>query len=281
MSRKLRIAAYVLVGDPNFLGASIRSYYDYVDRIILSYDRTATSWTGTPLPVHECLSIIDAIDTDSKCVRAPGTYARLSEHPLDNDTYQRQQALDAASEGADWVLQLDTDEVMLDPERFLRSLRRADATGTAAMDYPSRWLYARTGSGYLEASTRFWRPTASYPGPLAIRAGSRLTHCRQTDQPRYRVDLRTRNTDPASHHLTTVHEVVDSSAAVLHYSWVRDHETMRRKFGWSGHAADYSRPAVYVRWARRQRHPLVTTLTTPLRRQDWFRLVSDPAGSAP
>ena len=47
----MRVTAYVLIADPNFLAASLGSYYRWVDRIVLSYDRTATSWTGTPLPV--------------------------------------------------------------------------------------------------------------------------------------------------------------------------------------------------------------------------------------
>lgn len=272
----MRVTAYVLVADPNFLGESLRAYYDQVDRIVLSYDESALSWTGTPLPVDECLAIIDEVDVDGKCVRAPGHYARLGDEPLDNETFQRQAALDAASEDADWVLQLDTDEVMLDSGQFFRSLRRADATGCSALDYPSRWLYAQvSGDRYLEASTRFWRPVASYPGPLAVRAGTRLAHARQAQNPvLYRVDLRPWSTDPARRHDSTVHEVVDADAAVLHYSWVRDHDTIRRKFGWSGHAADYSRPAVYARWARRQLHPWRTVLTTPFRRRDQFRLSS-------
>lgn len=275
----MRVTAYVLVGDPNFLADSIRSYYPLVDRIVLSYDEDSVSWTGTPLPVEDCLRIIDAVDVDGKCVRAPGHYARLEHEPLANETFQRQAALDAASQDADWVLQLDTDEVMLDPDRFLRSLRRADATGCSALDYPSRWLYARVSPDrYLEASSRFWRPISSYPGPLAVRAGTRLSHARQVqDALLYRVDLRAWNTDPAHHHETTVHEVVPAEAAVLHYSWVRDHDTIRRKFGWSGHAADYSRPVVYRRWASRQRHPWRTVLSTPLRRRDRFRLASVPA----
>lgn len=271
----MRVAAYILVADPNFLVESLRSYYDRVDRIVLSYDESSTSWTGTPLPVDACLAAIEAVDTERKCVHAPGRFARLDHHPLDNDTYQRQHALDVASDGADWVLQLDTDEVMADPDQFFASLRRADATGTSAMDYPSRWLYSRVAPGrYLEASTRLWRPAADYPGPLAVRAGSRLQLARQTDLPLYRVDLRPWSTDPAHHHEAIVHEVVHPGSAVLHYSWVRDHDTIRRKFGWSGHARDYSRPAVYRRWARRQRHPWITILTNPLRRRDWYRLVS-------
>jgi hypothetical protein len=270
----MRVSAYILVGDPNHLRESVSSYYDHVDRIVLSYDETRTSWTGTPLPVDECLATIRELDRDGKCVDVPGRFARLDENPLDNDTFQRQNALDAASDGADWVIQLDTDEVMLDPAQFFASLRRADATGTSGMHYPARWLYSRVAPGrYLEGSTRFWRPAASYPGPLAVRAGTRLRQARQADVPLYRVDLRPWNTDPFHPKKAVVHEVIRPESAVLHYSWVRDHDTIRRKFGWSGHTHDYSRPVVYRRWASRQRHPVRTVLLNPLRRRDWYRLV--------
>lgn len=275
----MRVSAYVLLADPAFLTHSLSAYYDRVDRIVLSYDETATSWTGTPLPVAECLRAVEAIDVEGKCVHAPGRFARLDHDPLDNDTHQRQSALEIASQDADWVIQLDTDEVMLDPERFFRSLRRADATGAGAMDYPSRWLYARVAPGrFLEASSRYWRAVASYPGPLAVRAGTRLAQSRQTGDavPLYRVDLRPWNTDPAHHHETVVHEAISPDAAVMHYSWVRDHDTIRRKFGWSGHTADYAQPHVYRAWAQRQRHPWRTVISSPLRRRDWYRLSSAP-----
>lgn len=114
-----RVNAYILAADPSFLHSSLSAYYDRVDRIIVSYDRSARSWTGTALPVEQCLRIIDAIDVDGKCVRAPGDFARLDENALDNDTYQRQVATDQASEGARWVVQLDTDEVMWAPGHIL------------------------------------------------------------------------------------------------------------------------------------------------------------------
>src|SRR5690606_1694349 len=198
--------------------------------------------------------------------------------------FQRQEALDEASAGADWVLQLDTDEVMLSAPTFLTSLRAADSAGADGLHFPSRWLYSRVGPGrYLEASSRLGRPQASYPGPLAVRAGTTLTRARQADVPLFRVDLAPWNTDPAHAHSTLVHEVVRPSDAVLHFSWVRDDETMRRKFGWSGHADDYSRPEVYERWHSRQRRPLRTVLGNPLRRTEWFRLVRvpEPPGGTP
>lgn len=273
----MRVTAYVLVADPAFLRESILAYYDEVDRIVLSYDETSTSWTGTPLPVAECLELIASVDHERKCRHAPGRYARLDHHPLDNDTFQRQCALDEASEGADWVLQLDTDEVMLDSRCFFRSLRRAEATGSSGLDFPARWLYAHVGGGrYLEASSRFWRARGGYPGPVAVRAGTRLVQARQANVPLYRVDFRPWNTDPSHHHLSSVHATIPPESAIAHYSWVRDDETMRRKFGWSGHTQAYSKPEVYRRWAERQRHPVRTVVTTPFRRDDWFRLARMP-----
>ena len=139
-----RISAYVLLADPSYLAESIAAYYPHVDRIVLSYDESSTSWTGTPLPVEQCLAIVGELDIEGKCVAAPGRYARLDHDPLDNDTFQRQAALDAASEDADWVLQLDTDEVMSDPATFFRSLARAERVGASGLDYPARWLYTRS-----------------------------------------------------------------------------------------------------------------------------------------
>ncbi|WP_165372813.1 hypothetical protein [Pengzhenrongella frigida] len=279
----MRVNAYVLAADPSFLAESIRAYYDRVARIVVSFDRDSTSWRGTALPVEECLGIIRSLDVDGKCVFSAGHYARGGE-PLVDETYQRQTALDEAAQDADWVLQLDTDEVMLDPGAFFRSLQHGEDAGAAALDYPARWLYARVGPGrYLEASTRFGRPSATYPGPLAVRSGTTLRFCRQADATLYRVDLRPWNTDPFHPRAAVVHEVVEPAEAVLHFSWVRPDETMRRKFAWSGHAEDYTRPVVYRRWVRRARYPRTTALTSPFRRFDPFRLVTvaEPPGGQP
>lgn len=281
-----RINAYVLLADPSYLRESILAYYSYVDRIVLSYDRSATSWTGTPLPVEQCLAIIDDIDIDAKCVRAPGDFARPEHRPLDSETSQRQQALDVASEGADWVLQLDTDEVMLDPQAFFDMLERADQAGAEGLDFPARWLYTRTGPGrYLEATRRCWQIAAAFPGPLAVRAGTMLRHARQADVPLFRVDFSMRSTDPWRAKDAVVDAVIARSSAVLHFSWVRDPELIRRKFAWSGHTRAMRAPKVYRRWVWRTRHPLLTALTTPLRRRDdgRYRLsrVPEPPGGAP
>lgn len=282
----LRISAYILVADPSYLRESLLSYYDHVDRVVLSYDETSTSWTGTPLPLAQCLRIVDEIDADAKCVHAPGRFARLEHSAMDNETHQRQAALDEASQDADWVLQLDSDEVLLSPDAFFDSLHEADRAGADGLDFPSRWLYARVGAGrYLEGSGRLWRRAASYPGPMAVRAGVRLRHARQADIELFRVDVAARSTDPWRPKNAPVHRAISAQHAIAHFSWVRDEAVIRRKFAWSGHVDDLRGPVPLRRWRHRTRHPLLTALFTPLRRgsDGWFRLarIPEPPGGVP
>ncbi|GAA5212179.1 hypothetical protein GCM10025774_35810 [Microbacterium kyungheense] len=264
----MRLNAYIMLADPAFLGPSVRSYYSIVDRIVVSYDENAKSWTGTPLPLEHCLEIIRKLDTEGKCDYRPGHFARPEFNSLQNDTHQRQTALAQASEGADWVLQLDTDEVMPRTDVFLGVLDRADASGAWAMDYPARWLYTRVQPGrFLEASTRLWRLACSFPGPLAVRAGTVLELARQTGSPLYRADVRPWNTDPAGPPETIVHEVVPADAAVLHYSWVRSAEDIARKVGWSGHSDEWRKSGKYGLWLHATRRPKSTVLKTPFARK--------------
>jgi hypothetical protein len=260
----MRLNAYIMLGDPAFLGPSVRSYYPYVDRIVVSYDESGTSWTGTELPIEECLEIVRALDVDGKCDYRPGAFARPGADALDNDTHQRSVALEQASEGADWVLQLDTDEVIPRPEVFLAALARADVVGAFGLDFPARWLYTRVRPGrFLEASTRLWRPACSFPGPLAVRVGTQILLARQTHDPLYRVDIRPWNSDPAQRGDMIVHEVIDPADAVLHYSWVRSTTHIAKKVGWSGHSEEWKASGKYGQWLHATRAPWRTVLKTP------------------
>ena len=286
----MKLNAYVLAADPNFLAASIDSYYRCVDRIIVSYDRESTSWMGTPLPVAECLEIIRSVDLEGKCVLAPGDYRGDGHDAMGCETVQRREALAQASEQADWILQLDTDEVVAAPAVFFGAVAKAERYGAQALDFPSRWLYARAPRArggpprFLEASSRWWGPAAGFPGPLAVRAGTRLTLARQAaDAVHFRIDFRSRSTDPWRSRSAVVHDVVALDHGVIHYSWVRSPEYMLKKFASYGHAAERT-PAEYDTWVHRGQHPWSTVLTAPLRpRGDRFRFatVADPYTDAP
>jgi hypothetical protein len=274
----VRVNAYVMAADPAFLAASVGSYYECVDRIVVTYDEDRVSWSGQPIPVDQCLAELRQLDRKGKLDLLPGKYARPELPPMNCETRQRRASLDAASIGADWVVQLDTDEVVPDVEVFLEMLRRADRAGADALEFPSRWLYARTGERrYLEASSRWWRVAAGYPGPLAVRAGAKLRLARQCEGSIFRVDFRMRNTDPWHPRRAAVDATVPVDKGVLHFSWVRSAEQMQAKAKISGHRDDFDWQASLRKWRFRQRHPVLAVALAPLRRkrhQSWLRRVS-------
>ncbi|RPF26393.1 hypothetical protein [Georgenia muralis] len=270
--------AYVLAGDPAWLGHSVGSYYPFVDRIIVSYDRRGLSWSGHPMSVSQALERVRWLDRDAKVVLLPGDHSDPDRPVLQVETEQRQRALDAAGEGADWVLQLDTDEVPLNMTSLLGAIDSAHRTGADGLDYPLRDLYQQVSGGqFLERCGRLWTSQASFPGPVAVRAGTRLSHCRQAEVPLFRVDFAAHNTDPWHPARARVDAVVEKDKGIAHLSWVRSAEQMREKATTSGYASQIDWPVELRRWEWRRRHPLLTVVTTPLQaRRSRFRLTFLP-----
>lgn len=262
-----RLVAYTLLGDPHYLAASIASYYEVVDAIVISYDRNGLSWVGEPLAIDACLDEVRAVDRQGKAVFAPGDFAFPDQHPLISDTWQRNAALSVASELGDWVLQLDGDEILPDPGTLLAHLERADSSGASALDFPSLWLFQQYAQGrYLASTDRWGRLASGFPGPLAVRAGTTLEHCRQTSALTWRVDIAPSSRDPFQP-WSPVHSTVPWRSAVRHFSWVRPREEMERKSRFSGHRDDLDWGRALRRWDTAQRHPYVYSAASPFRRR--------------
>jgi hypothetical protein len=268
----MRLSAYVMLSDPAFIEASILSYYDIVDRIFLSYDVDGIGWGGRPVAVDECLKKARRIDHSSKMVELPGHFADPTRSPLECDTNQRRIALGRASEGADWVLQLDSDEVLGSKETLLGCLDRAIASGAQALDYPSRWFFTSTKHGLAERCSRLWRVSAGYPGAIAVQSGTVLSLCRQTTAQMFRVDFRPKNTDRWQSG-THVDMVISPKNGVFHFSWVRTPEAMQEKRMISSHSREDFWDDRLAYWTFVQRHPFYVQATVPLRgRENRYRL---------
>ena len=138
--RRLRLGAYLLLGDPAFLEQSLRSLYSVTDRIVVVYDEDGLSWTRRPLPVEHCLSVVERVDRDNKVTPLPGNFHDTGLVPLEAETLERNAGIATLGGEVDWVVQIDTDEVLGNPARFVASVERADAAGRSALDYPARWL---------------------------------------------------------------------------------------------------------------------------------------------
>ena len=280
----MSIGAYVLLADPAFLASSLRSYYDMVDTIAIVYDESALSWTGKPLPLDDLLATVKEVDSASKCTYLPGNFHDPAMAPLDADTAQRRAGIAALNSSVDWILQIDTDEVLGSAARLEQAIRSAEQAGRAAVEFPARWIYAHVRDHlYLERCTRLWGICAGFPGPIAVRRGTELTLARQCDQPLWRVDFRRRNTDPAHPRDARVDGTVGPQDGIWHFSWVRSEREMRLKATTSGHVGDFDWSPEIDRWKRRQDHPWVTTLLTPLRSHPpvvggptWLRTVIVP-----
>ncbi len=271
--RPVRLNAYVLAGDPAWIPHSVGAYYDLVSTIVVSYDRRHLSWSGASLSVGAALDRLRAVDTEGKMRFLPGDHSDTATKVLTNETNQRQRALDAASDDADWVIQLDTDEILLNRATFLSAVGEADQVGADAIEYPLRDFYQRVGPNvFLEHCGRFWTDRAGYPGPVAVRAGTHLSHCRQTDQRLFRVDFRSRNTDPWHPGDAPVHRVVPRSHGIAHMSWVRTMEQMLEKSRTSGYASSRDWSREIPRWEFRRRHPWLTVAAAPFWRREEDRL---------
>lgn len=279
----MRIAAYIMLGDPAFLRQSLRSYYNIVDEVLAIFDSERLSWAGRPLEVDECLEIIRGVDTQSKVRYLSGDFHNISDHPLEAETQQRQAALDELGAEWDWILQIDTDEIVGDQVQLIICLRSAEEAARMALDYPARWIYTRCNNGlYLERCRRLWQISANYPGPIAVKPGVKLRHARQTDDPVWHVDFARHSTDPYQL-WRTVDQIIPASSGLWHMSWVRSEEGFLQKGVISGHAGDLDWADAMRLWVWRSRHPWWATIGTPFRRRPpilgsptWLRPVKIP-----
>jgi hypothetical protein len=159
---------------------------------------------------------------------------------MENDTHQRRCAFEQASGGADWVLALDTDEVLPDARAFGRRLLEEVPAGFAAVEWPMRSFFRyREPDHFLEVCTPFRRQLSEYPGCVALRPGTALAVSRHSDAPRWRFDIRDPGHDPVDRRSYRVHGIIPKGEAILHFSWARTEEDLVGKLSSWSHNADF------------------------------------------
>ena len=263
----MRLSAYILVADPAHIELSVSSFYGFVTEIVVSYDKDGIGWNGSKVPIAECLERLRAIDPEKKLRYVPGTYYRPGQTMIQMETAQRTEALVEAGKTGDWVLQLDTDEVVMSSSELIACIKEADEKGFNALHYPSRVLHKQIdGNRYLELCGRLWGPRASYPGPIAVKKGTKLVLNRQCEGKVYRVDFSFKNTDPGHPRDAHIDRTIDEDQAVMHFNWVRSEESMMRKATTSAHAGDFDWTAQLNDWLWAGRHPYLAFVRTPFMR---------------
>jgi hypothetical protein len=247
----VRINAYVFAADAEFVEQSVASYYDLVDRLVVSYDAAGRAWNGTPLGVEDCLARLRSFD---KVELRPGRFCRTDLAPIVAETAQRRDALELAGVDADWVLQIDADEVLPDRGALLAALRAAEELGLPAVEWPMRVLFRSLGHGrFLEVCDADGGDRYEYPGAVAVRPGTQLANARRVDAPFLRVVVRgdrrsLQITRPAEDNETRL-DLLDPQQAIIHYSWAGSRARIRSKVDSWGHSNGWRTRAFYLlRW---------------------------------
>jgi hypothetical protein len=233
--------AYILAADPTWIRTSVMRYYDAIDRLIVCFDVQGRGWTGAPIDVEACLAAVRDIDHDGKVVLAPGDFSDPGRIPAQAESRQRQAALALAGEDADWVLQIDTDEVLPHVQPLLHLLQEAGERDIASVEWPMRVLYRRMAPGrYLQVVRRDGAVHIEYPGPVAVRPGTSLVHCRRADGrfvrpvPTSGVGSLQLAREPEPNEVRIQH-AMEVDDVIVHNSWGRSPAAVRAKVAAWGH----------------------------------------------
>jgi hypothetical protein len=103
---------------------SVRSYYDYVDKILVTMD-PHRGFSGQAITPDNTVNILRSIDTQSKIEIIQDDYY-LPDGPKVSEIIQRQFSVNHLEKQArwEWIFQIDADEVFLDFPAVLNKVRK-------------------------------------------------------------------------------------------------------------------------------------------------------------
>lgn len=256
--RDRRIGAYVLPGDIVWLERTLKSYYHLLDDLVIPVPDGGIGWNGVAVPVQDALARIRKVDHRGIARSISGEWVN-PDHPMRADTAQRQAALDDLRGRVDWVIQLDNDEYLPDPEALLAAVDEAERRNLPAVEWPMRVLFRRTRKWVFEIVAENGQPHYEYPGPVVVRPEVRLTDARRTEGEFLRAvvggdttSLEVRRPAEEREHRW---QTVTHQQAIIHNSWARTPKQIRAKLSSWGHAGDFGRKRYY--WTRWWPTPLI------------------------
>ena len=103
--------------DAEYLPNSIKTYYDYVDEIVLGLDKNRVTWSKNKFSFDEqkLWSKLTELDTDKKITIIEENFVK-SDKPIENDNYERNFLKEQCSN--DWIFSFDADEELLNAKEF-------------------------------------------------------------------------------------------------------------------------------------------------------------------
>lgn len=202
---------------------TIRSYYAIADEIILGLDGERRSFSGHPYPFdeQEFAAGIAALDPERKIRIVEGDF-HSKPHPLQNDHHERLTLANAAKPGH-WIIQIDSDEVLLNPAEFRAWIDAAPSSHAIR----ARWLtvFKRLGDDLLIIREPDGRIT------IGTQQRHRYRHLREVDQP-----------------------CLDSPLVLLHFAYGRSRAEIELKLKNWGHSREVDHQRFLRAWDEADLH---------------------------
>lgn len=215
MRRYAGVSAISLVSyDYRFLLTTIPRYLRYVDEVILGVDAEGLTWSGERFSIPASFfDRLRQLDEGSKRIRLVSrSFYSPSRSPMGNDVAERNALSFEAKEG-NWIVSVDADEYLLNPEEFFRFLGRQRKQEVSV---EASWItvFKDLGDSLLVVAAQDDGSLERFP--IATRQRGAFVAARRTDTP-----------------------TILSPALALHYSWGREKEELLQKLlNWS-HTGDF------------------------------------------
>ncbi len=211
--------------DAHYLPDSIRSYYDYVDEIILGLDIDRISWSRNKFSFDETAlwAELQKIDYAGKIQVIEENFHR-SLVPIENDTHERNFLKQHCSN--DWVFSFDADEILVNAkEFFLDFLPLVQDYKDVELMFTWFLLYKEFPNDFLIIAdeTRQHIFKKDIQGFSAQKNLHTYTYCRWTNAPKKLL----------------------SPLGILHYSFCRNDEELSKKINNFGHSVESKRDPFY------------------------------------
>ena len=211
--------------DADYLPASIRSYYEYVDEIVLGLDADRISWSGNSFTFDEgrLFSELSEIDRDNKITVVESNFHRSSV-PIENDTHERNYLKEQCSH--DWIFSFDADEVLVNAKSFFQDFCPL-VENYKDVELMFTWflLYKQLEDGTLIIAdeTRNHVFKKDVQGFTAYKNSHTYTYCRWTNATKK----------------------ILSPLAIAHYSFCRPEKELNVKINNFGHSVESKKDPFY------------------------------------
>jgi hypothetical protein len=244
------VSAVSLVSyDYRFLLMTLPRYLPYVDEVILGVDADGLTWSGERFDIPASFfDRIRRLDGASNRIRLVSrSFYSSSRSPMENDVAERN-ALSSEVKDGNWIVSVDADEYLLNPEDLFTFLGRHRQEGVSV---DASWItvFKDLGDSLLVVAAQADGSLEHFP--IATRKRGAFVVARRTDTP-----------------------TILSPALALHYSWGREREELLQKLlNWS-HTRDFDVRKYFDFWLGVNEHNYVTIRQFhPLSPETWSRLI--------